>query len=75
MIGARDGTEASTVICERSGGKNFRVLLPVLASRVISFKTKRHLMLLTSEVLWFMLVRPGFSRSKIFTEFLELIRW
>ena len=43
MISAGGGTEASTIACVKSGWKSFRVLLPLLASRVISFKTKRRL--------------------------------
>ena len=43
MIIAVGGAEASTIACVRSGCKSFRVLLPLLASRVISLKTKGRL--------------------------------
>ena len=43
MISAGGGTEVSTIACVRSGWKSFRVLLPLLASRVISLKTKGRL--------------------------------
>ena len=37
------GAKASTIACVRSGWKSFRVLLPLLASRIILLETKRHL--------------------------------
>ena len=40
MISAGDGAEASIIARVRSGWKSFRVLLPLLASQVISLKTK-----------------------------------
>ena len=40
MINAGGEAEASTIARVRSGWKSFRVLLPLLASRVISLKTK-----------------------------------
>ena len=43
MISAGGGAEASTIARVRSGWKSFRVLLPLVASRVISFKTKERL--------------------------------
>ena len=43
MISAGGGAEASTIACVRSSWKSFRVLLPLLASRVISLKTKGRL--------------------------------
>ena len=43
MIIAGGGAEASTIARVRSGWKSFRVLLPLLASRVISLKTKERL--------------------------------
>ena len=43
MISAGGGAEASTIARVRSGWKSFRVLLPLLASRVISLKTKGRL--------------------------------
>ena len=43
MIRAGGGAEASTIVRVRSGWKSFRVLLPLLASRIISLKTKRRL--------------------------------
>ena len=43
MINAGGGVEASTFVRVRSGWKSFRLLLPLLASRVISLKTKGRL--------------------------------
>ena len=43
MISAGGGAEASTIARVRSGWKSFRVLLPLLASRIISLETKGHL--------------------------------
>ena len=40
IISVGGGAKASTVSCVRSGRKIFRVLLPLLVSQVISFKTK-----------------------------------
>ena len=40
MIIAGGGAEASTIARVRSGWKSFRVLLPLLTSRVISIETK-----------------------------------
>ena len=50
MISAGGGAEANTIARAKSGWKSFRVLLPLLASRVLSLKTKG-LMLLASKVL------------------------
>ena len=41
MISAGGGAEASTIARVRSDWKSFKVLLPLLASRVISLKTKK----------------------------------
>ena len=43
MINAGGGAEASTIARVRSGWKSFRVLLPLLASQIISLKTKGRL--------------------------------
>ena len=43
MIGAVGGADASTIARVKSGWKSFRVLLTLLASRVISLGTKRRL--------------------------------
>ena len=41
MISAEGGSAAITVVRVKSSWKGFRVLLPLLASRVITLKTKR----------------------------------
>ena len=74
MISADGGIEASTFARVRSGWKSFRVLSPLLASRVISLKTKGLYKLLASGVSGFMVVRLGLLRWKILPEYPELIR-
>ena len=54
MISGGGGAEDSTIAHVKSGWKIFRVLLPLLASRIIFLKKKSVYMLLASEVLWFM---------------------
>ena len=43
MISSEGGPETSIVASRKSGWKSFRVLLPLLASRVISFSTRERL--------------------------------
>ena len=57
MISAGGGAEASTFTHVRFGWKSFRLLLPLLASRVVY-------MLLASGVLWFIVLRLGLLRGK-----------